>query len=153
MNATEFGYLSDRAFNRGACMWAWDREWCAKPVVVENYRGSWHTPDGYRWGHLYGIHVPDGRPEYDSMWICDEHKRDFLVLNSQGNLGTTIWAFDNYGYGDEVTWVPMLEVSVRIRTHNDEMALSDIVASGLDDLLVGDHNIESWDYLKVVAVS
>jgi hypothetical protein len=131
-------------------MWTAGREWCAKPLVTPDYRGSFH--DFGNWGHLYGIHVPDGLPEYDKLWICEAHRVEFLKLNSKGNLGTTIWEFDYNGSGKDVTWVPMKEVSVRIRTHMDEAELSAVVAEGLDNLIMDpDTGLESWTYLKVVA--
>ena len=151
MNATDFLHTSDREYNRGICMWASNREWCAKPTIVENYRGSWHEPAGYRWGHLYGIHVPDGRPEYESMWICDSHRLEFLKLNSNANIGVTVWAFDHYGQGTDVTWVPMFEASVRIRTNLAVEKLSELLTDKLNYVVRDDDDIDSWTYLKVVA--
>jgi len=161
MNAIDFGHTSDREFNRGICMWvAGDPnrnkgEWCAKPLVVENYRGSFNTPaNNNTWGALYGIHVPNGIPEHESMWICDKHRHEFLKLNSKGNLGTTIWKFDYYGQGTEVTWTTMFEVSVRIRTNKlDSEGLSAKLKGELIELMKQDDDLDSWSYLKVVEVS
>jgi hypothetical protein len=159
MNTLDFGHLSDRDHTRGICMWVGPRdplsaspkgEWCAKPLTVENYRGSFHQPTGYRYGALYGIHVPNGMPEYDSLWMCADHRLEFLKLNSGGNLGTTIWQMDHNGKGKDVTWVPMYEVSVRIRSNLDTEELSSRISSRLDWLTDNDANVESWTYLKVV---
>jgi hypothetical protein len=151
MNAIDFLHTSDRDYNQGICMWTANMEWCALALTVENYRGSFKQPMRYGYGHLYGIHVPDGLPEHDSLWICDNHRLEFLKLNSGGNVGTTIWQMDHNGMGKDVTWVPMKEVSVRIRTHMDEMDLSNMVAEGLDELAARHNDITSWDYLKVVS--
>jgi hypothetical protein len=153
MNALDFLITSDREYNRGICMWipVGSKEWCAKPLTVENYRGSFNQPNNYDYGARYGIHVPEGMPEHESLWICNKHRLDFLKLNSQGNLGTTIWQFDHYGQGTDMTWVPMKEVSVRIRTHLDNEELSGLLENELNDLLdVRGDDIESWSYLKVV---
>jgi len=102
MNAIDFGHAHERAFNRGICMWAKDMEWCARPVVVEDYRGNFHEPDRYRFGALYGIHVEGGIPEHDSMWICDTHRMDFINLNVQPERKARVFQFDRNGMGTEV---------------------------------------------------
>ena len=152
MNATDFLITNNRDFNRGVCMWARDREWCAKPLVVENYRGNFHEPDGYAWGHLFGIHVPDGLPEHDAMWICHEHSFDFLELNSKGNTDTTIWQFDHNGIGTDVTWAQKYEVSVRLETNLSAAELSGRMKGYLMEVLENDTDINGWKYLKVVGI-
>ena len=151
MNAIQFGHTNDRDYNRGVCMWSWDREWCAKPLTVENYRGNFNQPDGYRYGSLYGIHVPDGMPEYESLWICNDHRQDFLTLNSSDIIDTTIWQFDHHGQGTDVTHVPMREVSVRIDTHLSAEDLSSYLKGELTEMLRRNEDIQGWKYLKVVS--
>ena len=81
MNAIDFGYTNDRDHTRGICQWVSDKEWCATPLVVEHYRGSFNTPANYNYGALYGIDMPDGIPTQESMWICPSHRFQFLFAN------------------------------------------------------------------------
>ena len=131
-------------------MWVEDKEWCGMPLVVTEYRGSFNPPAIYSYGALYGIHIPDGMPEYESMWICTEHRLDFLKLNSGGGHDTTIWQMNHYGMGDDVTWIPTYEVSVRIRANIDHDELSGLIENNLNDLISYDERVKSWTYLKVV---
>ena len=154
MNATDFGHLSDRDHTRGICMWVWDKEWCAKPLVCENYRGSFNTPaNNNTWGQLYGIHVPDGMPEYDSMWICHKHRPDFLKLNSKGNLGVTIWEIQYTGMGIDVTRPPKLDVRVQVSTTMDEMSMSNVMKALLIGEMRENDDITGWDNIEVTVAS
>ena len=101
MNVTDFGHMSDRDHTRGACQWVDGKEWCGKACVVADYRGNFNPPTGYKYGALYGIHIPDGIPEYESMWICIDHRADFLYLN--GVEGATVWEMNHRGMGDKVS--------------------------------------------------
>ena len=142
----------ESGYNRGICMWSAENEWCGTPLAVEDYHGRLNMPDGYEYGHLYGIHVKDGMPSHNSFWVCDDHRYDFLKLNKGHNGDTTIWQFDNNGIGTDVTWTPTHEVSVRITTHLDAKQLSGLIKGYLMDVLEDNADIEGWKYLKVVSI-
>ena len=152
MNATNFGHNADRDHTKGICQWSMDDEWCATPTIVEDYNGKLNLPRVYEYGNLYGIHVPEGMPEYESMWICSEHRLEFLKLNSIPDLGVTIWAFDHNGQGENVTWIKLHEVSVRIRSNMSSADLSKYFKGQLTDLMRADSTIEAWSYMKIQEV-
>ena len=133
-------------------MWSMGGEWCALPTVVEDYHGTVNLPSTYEYGNLFGIHVPDGMPEYESMWICSQHRLEFLKLNSKGNLGTTIWQMDRDGKGEDVTYVQLHEVSVRIKTDLDGEVLSALIKNILTQEMRHNKDLDAWSYLKVVTL-
>jgi hypothetical protein len=110
MNTLDFGHLSERDHERGICMWADGKEWCATPTVVNDYPSSFNVPPNFSYGALYGIHVEDGLPEYDSMWICDKHRIEFLTLNDDSGdeklYTRTVWQMNSKGQGIDVTRKP-----------------------------------------------
>ena len=63
-------------------MWAPDGEWCAQPVVAENYSGL--IRGSYPYGARYVLFTTDTILGSESMWICPRHRDDFLDLNRDG---------------------------------------------------------------------
>ena len=102
MNASDFGVHDDIHVNRGVCMWAMDKEWCGTPLVTTDYRGNFNPPDGYKYGRLYGIYVPEGMPEVNAMWICNDHSNAFLNLNGKGE-GVEVWKMNYAGVGEKMS--------------------------------------------------
>jgi len=123
MNAIDFGITEDRDNTRGACAWAAQNEWCGAPTVVTDYDRiqRFNPPTGYRYGARYGIENVLPSLARDSMFICDEHRLEFLD-NAEENGKKAVWQFDYQGYG---TRVGKREYDVEIVARYSVMAHSD----------------------------
>jgi hypothetical protein len=74
-----FGYLDDRDLNRGVCMWSPDGEWCATPLVAEDYSGL--IRGSYAYGARYVLLTDDELLASESFWVCPRHKHEFVEIN------------------------------------------------------------------------